>query len=253
MIKKIVFYVMNSILLSVFCMAMSVTVQDQNVLSLVNYTFNYTKNSDGSGVLLSVPMLVATNSFGIAQANLNLNNLTKKPSWLMIYNSQGLAGMINVSGYNFKDELVGKPQWYSAWSNVTSDVIASQLVVIQFDVKQRKDFFFDKAGSQGYNVTVLYDGDYVVNYDVSLKVNSGDQATNGKCWIQVNGLDVDGTNSFALHLNSTAGKASYHSSILLSLNSGDIIAVACKSQGSSMLVSIPRASQININYIREAG
>lgn len=83
-----------------------------------NYTFNFTLDSDCTGVLLSNSSSITTNSKGYGFIDLDISSLTAIPSYLCEYRDGSLRKSHALSDQVFKDIFVNSIN-ANDWSNIT--------------------------------------------------------------------------------------------------------------------------------------
>lgn len=127
-------------------------------------------------------------------------------------------------GNNNLDYRELKEHIFFAYLSTNIDFFNTTPAICPFDVELLNQdtsvFSFDNLGSLTVLITALYE----VSYDLGID-NTDTGRTNFRQWIEVNGVEVLGTDSFTYNRNNSQGKNSVSCKIPLNLNANDVVTV----------------------------
>jgi len=121
-----------------------------------DYTFNYTTNSDCSGVLLSYTDDITTDLDGDYLFSIPIQNLTQVPSYICEYRDGALRKVHQLYDVVFNEIFV---------KNLTANNITSNKYCNSTDCYTVDEFLVDNVGSGDVNQTITYDK---ANYNITL-------------------------------------------------------------------------------------
>ncbi len=182
-----------------------------------------------------------------------------------LYHDDNNVFQINASQTNFTgnvdvtynltvfDTLFGGRQIFSAYDSVGGTTFTDTKASLPLGTEKRKDSFYLHETTGDSNVTIKRAGDYWVEYDVTARQTVANTRRNPQCFIEVNDVIVEGTNSTIYQRTSSSNlgdRGTMHSRLILTLSLNDEVDVTCVHIAASTTSAFVQGhSRLNLEFV----